>query len=228
MRRWKWLSVFVWGHLRGTEAFFNKLTAVEKKLFLRREVLVLMDQSLFPGGRGWKSACPRWEGLAAMLVAHVWALETHSSVVIGSCSRLPSQQSRWHVAAWSCPCSGCSKPDHDWGCAKGFDNGCVKVHQDPHWEVRLLQLPLEIKSLQSLFSEGVDGVEYSWVVLSKQKGSTEVTGVSHRVMGDKSWLLSKIYCHLHFLETCCSYCTNLSHSSLPTPNLHQRWVMCHL
>ncbi|KAK3564295.1 hypothetical protein QTP86_012018 [Hemibagrus guttatus] len=51
----KFLGGVIWG---VSGALFSKLTAVGKKLFLWREVLVLMDRSLFPEGRDRKSSFP--------------------------------------------------------------------------------------------------------------------------------------------------------------------------
>ena len=42
-------------------ALLMRPAADEKKLFLWREVLVLMYRSLLPEGSGWNRVCPGWE-----------------------------------------------------------------------------------------------------------------------------------------------------------------------
>ena len=45
------------------------------KLFLWREVLVLLDRSLLPEGSDWNSVCPGWEESATIFLARLRVLE---------------------------------------------------------------------------------------------------------------------------------------------------------
>ena len=53
----------------GFRALLIRLVAEGKKLFMWREVLVLMDLSLLPEGSGSKSLCPGWEESATIFPA---------------------------------------------------------------------------------------------------------------------------------------------------------------
>ena len=56
-----------------------RLTADGKKLFLWREVLVLMVRSLLPEGSDSKSWCPGWEGSATIFPARLRVVEESRS-----------------------------------------------------------------------------------------------------------------------------------------------------
>ena len=51
----------------GGRALFKRPVAEGKKLFRWREVLVPMEHSLLPEGRGANSSCPGWEGSFAVI-----------------------------------------------------------------------------------------------------------------------------------------------------------------
>ena len=59
----------------GGRALFKRPVAEGKKLFRWREVLVLMERSLLPVGRGVNSLCPGWEGSATIFPARLRVLE---------------------------------------------------------------------------------------------------------------------------------------------------------
>lgn len=63
----------------GLRALLIRLVADGKKLFLWREVLVLMDRSLLPEGSDSKSFCPGWEGSAIIFPARLRVLEANRS-----------------------------------------------------------------------------------------------------------------------------------------------------
>jgi len=71
--------VGIGGDQWGSRVLLMRPVAVEKKLFLWCEVLVLLDRNLLPEGRDSKRLCPGWEGSTTILPARLRVLETCKS-----------------------------------------------------------------------------------------------------------------------------------------------------
>lgn len=94
-----------------------------KKLFLWREVLVLMDRRLLPKGSASKGLCPGWEGSATISTARFGVLEVYRPwrdarlQANNLLSRANDTQSAFIFG------SGNSVPDGDGGGEYGLDDG---------------------------------------------------------------------------------------------------------
>ena len=129
-----------------------------KKLFLWREVLVLMDRSPLPEGSVSKSLYPWWEGSATIFPARLRILEVYRSWSDGRLQ--PTTFSADKMTRCSPPLSlagGSSVPDGgDGGGEDGLNDGGVEVHHHCPWQVEFLQLSQEVHPLLGFLDEGAD------------------------------------------------------------------------
>jgi len=121
----------------GSWVLLTRPVAVEKKLFLWREVLVLMDRNLLPegrdseymsGGRGRPQSYCSPQGPGGVQVLERWQIAADHLL----------SRANYTLQSALVLGSGSSLPDGDGGGGDGLNDGGVEVHHNGLWQVEFL------------------------------------------------------------------------------------------